>query len=57
LGFDREPSGGELHGAVSEALRRWQEQAENHALGMGQRHAARVVVRSCEGMVAQLARY
>jgi hypothetical protein len=57
LGFDREPNGNELHGAVSEALRRWQEQAENHALGTGQRHAARVVVRSCEGMVAQLARY
>jgi hypothetical protein len=57
LGFDREPTGPELHGAVSEALRRWQEQAENHALGTGQRQAARVVVRSCEGMVAQLARY
>ncbi len=57
LGFDHEPTGAELHGAVSEALRRWQEQAENHALGTGQRHAARVVVRSCEGMVAQLARY
>jgi hypothetical protein len=57
LGFDREPSGAELHGAVSEALRRWQEQAENHALGTGQRHAARVVVRSCEGIVAQLARH
>ncbi|MGB3442706.1 MAG: GTPase [Actinophytocola sp.] len=57
LGFEREASGHELHGAVSEALRRWQEQAENHALGTGQRRAARVVVRSCEGMVAQLTRY
>lgn len=57
LGFDREPTSGELHGAVSEALRRWQEQAENHALATGQRQAARVVVRSCEGMVAQLTRY
>jgi hypothetical protein len=57
LGFDHEPTGAELHGAVSDALRRWQEQAENHALGTGQRHAARIVVRSCEGMVAQLARY
>ncbi|HWM07617.1 MAG TPA: hypothetical protein VNP92_35250 [Actinophytocola sp.] len=57
LGFDHEPTGAELHGAVSEALRRWQEQAENHALGSGQRSAARVVVRSCEGMVARLARY
>jgi hypothetical protein len=57
LGFDREPSGQELHGAVSDALRRWQEQAENHALGHGQRKAARVVVRSCEGMFARIAGY
>jgi len=57
LGFEREASGHELHDAVSDALRRWQEQAENHALGTGQRRAARVVVRSCEGMVAQLTRY
>jgi hypothetical protein len=57
LGFSREASGHELHGALSDALRRWQEQAENHALGNGQRRAARVVVRSCEGMVAQLGRY
>jgi hypothetical protein len=57
LGFEREPTGAELHGAVSDALRRWQDQAENHALGTGQRQAARVVVRSCEGMVARLARY
>lgn len=57
LGFDREPSGPELHGAVADALYRWQEQAENHALSTGQRRAARMVVRSCEGMVAQLARY
>lgn len=57
LGFEREASGHELHDAVSDALRRWQEQAENHALGTVQRRAARVVVRSCEGMVAQLTRY
>jgi hypothetical protein len=57
LGFEREASGHELHDAVSDALRRWQEQAENHALGTNQRRAARVVVRSCEGMVAQLTRY
>ncbi len=57
LGFDREPGGAELHGAASEALRRWQEQSENHALGAGERRAARLVVRSCEGMVARLARY
>lgn len=57
LGFTREPTGHELHDAIADALRRWQEQAENQALGAGQRRAARVVVRSCEGMVAQLGRY
>jgi hypothetical protein len=57
LGRTQDASGHELHDAVSDALRRWQEQAENHALGTGQRRAAKVVVRSCEGMVAQLTRY
>jgi hypothetical protein len=57
LGQARDAAGHELHDAVADALLRWQEQAENHALGTGQRRAARVVVRSCEGMVAQLARY
>ena len=57
LGLTRDVAGRELQGALSDALRRWQEQAENHALGAGQRRAARVVVRSCEGMVAQLTRY
>ncbi len=57
LGFEHEASGHELHDAVSDALRRWQEQAENHALGTVQRRAARVVVRSCEGMAARLTRY
>jgi len=57
LGFTHDASGHELHDAVADALRRWQEQAENQALGEGQRRAARVVVRSCEGMVAELARY
>ncbi|HEX6358556.1 GTPase [Actinophytocola sp.] len=57
LGFTRDASGHELHDAVSDALRRWQEQAANKALGTGQRRAARIVVRSCEGMVAQLTRY
>ncbi|GAB3465952.1 P-loop NTPase family protein [Actinophytocola sediminis] len=57
LGFDRDPNGRELHGAVADALLRWQEQAENHALGHSQRRAAMVVVRSCEGMYARLSRY
>lgn len=57
LGFDREPSGLELEDALADALQRWQEQAENLALGAGQRRAARTVVRSCEGMAAELTRY
>ena len=56
LGFEHEATGHELHDAVADALRRWQEQAENLSLGAGQRQAARVVVRSCEGMAARLAR-
>ncbi|OLF17490.1 hypothetical protein BU204_11155 [Actinophytocola xanthii] len=57
LGFDRDPGGQELHAALSETLHRWQEQAENHALGHGQRQAARVVVRSCEDMYARVSGY
>jgi hypothetical protein len=58
LGFTHDdPSGHELVDALTDALRRWQEQAENHALGAGQRRAARLVVRSCEGMAAELTRY
>lgn len=60
LGFDpsdREPTERQLRGAAAEALLRWQEQAENHALGHGQRRAARVVVRSCEGMHARFSLY
>jgi hypothetical protein len=57
LGFDRDPNGQELHAALTDALRRWQEQAENHALGNGQRRAARVVVRSCEDMVVRMSGY
>ncbi|MCT2588049.1 GTPase [Actinophytocola gossypii] len=57
LGVDHAADGRELYGAVSDALLRWQEQAENHALGHAQRQAARVVVRSCEGMYAALSGY
>ncbi|HEX2132506.1 MAG TPA: hypothetical protein VHH15_13200 [Actinophytocola sp.] len=57
LGVDREADGRELRDMVFDALCRWQEQAENHALGHAQRGAARVVVRSCEGMYAALSGY
>ena len=57
LGFGRTRPATSCTTRVSDALRRWQEQAENGALGTGQRRAARVVVRSCEGMYAQLTRH
>jgi hypothetical protein len=54
LGLTPETNTHELHQALATALYRWQEQAENQALGTTQRRAAKVVVRSCEGMAAQL---
>lgn len=57
LGLARDAGHRELHGALADALRGWQEQAEDPALGAGQRSAARVVVRSCEGMVTHLSDY
>lgn len=57
LGLGREPAAPDLRGAVADALRRWQEQAENDDLGHDQRRAARIVVRSCETMFATLPDY
>ncbi|ONI79156.1 hypothetical protein ALI144C_25280 [Actinosynnema sp. ALI-1.44] len=51
LGFDREPSPGEVHATVRDALTRWREQSENPMLDSSEREAARVVVRSCEAML------
>lgn len=47
---------GELTGAAKEALARWQRRAENPLTGYEMVVAARVAVRSCEGMLAQFAR-
>ena len=58
LGFAEDDIGRrELHGVLADALHRWQDQAEDPALGAGARRAARVVVRSCEGMAAILSTY
>jgi hypothetical protein len=54
LGVDHDAAVGELWTLGSVALRRWQDQAENPLLSLDRRRAARVVVRSCEGMLAQL---
>jgi len=56
LGQPQEASPDELHNAVLDALARWRRRAENPASGRAVADACRVVVRSCEGMVARLAR-
>jgi hypothetical protein len=53
LGIDEQAAETELEEAIFDALYRWQEQAENPMLSQEQRRAARTVVRSCEGMLAQ----
>jgi hypothetical protein len=54
LGVDHDAGGAELWGLSSQALHRWQNQAEDPLLSLDQRRAAGVVVRSCEAMLAQL---
>ena len=54
LGMEYEPTADELRHVVLDALGRWREQAANPALDHGQRRAAAVVVRSCEGMLVDL---
>ena len=54
LGMEHEPTEGELRQAVLETLGRWREHAVDPALDHGQRRAAAVVVRSCEGVLARV---
>jgi hypothetical protein len=54
LGVDQDAGVAELWELSSEALHRWQNRAEDPLVNLGQRRAARVVVRSCEAMLAQL---
>ncbi|GII24865.1 dynamin family protein [Planosporangium mesophilum] len=54
LGADDDVDAGELWRLGSEALARWQNQAEDPLASLDQRRAAAVVVRSCEGMLARL---
>ncbi|WP_433268002.1 GTPase domain-containing protein [Actinosynnema sp. CS-041913] len=54
LGMEYEPTGDELRHVVLDTLGKWREQAASPALDHGQRRAASVVVRSCEGMLAGL---
>jgi hypothetical protein len=56
LGLDPDAASAQLRSAAEEALVRWQRRAENpmtvHELAV----ASRVAIRSCEGMLADLAR-
>ncbi|HKT04665.1 MAG TPA: hypothetical protein VJT31_34545, partial [Rugosimonospora sp.] len=55
LGLAHEPTEQELWSLGADALARWREQTENPALREDQRRAARIVVRSCEGLLTELA--
>ncbi|GAB3970242.1 hypothetical protein V1634_23230 [Plantactinospora veratri] len=54
LGVEHDVTGDELWARGSAAVRRWQELAEDPLRGVDQRRAARTVVRSCEGILAEL---
>ncbi|MFG1955533.1 hypothetical protein [Micromonospora sp. NPDC048830] len=54
LGVEHDTTSDQLWRLAVEALRRWQGRAEDPWLRLPQRRAARVVVRSCEGMLAAL---
>ncbi|GAA2715905.1 GTP-binding protein [Micromonospora olivasterospora] len=54
LGVEHDTTPEQLWRLAFEALRRWQGRAEDLRLLLPQRRAARVVVRSCEGMLAAL---
>jgi len=54
LGVDYAVSNRELVTLGAEALRRWQHKAESPLVSLDQRRAARIVVRSCESMLARL---
>jgi GTPase SAR1 family protein len=55
LATDEHATDAQLWGLGTEALDRWMEHAENPVLSHAQQGAARTVVRSCEGMLAELA--
>jgi hypothetical protein len=54
LGIDERAGIADLRAATLGALRVWRELSEQPPLGMGSRDAARVIVRTCEGMLADL---
>lgn len=54
LGLPAEATVDDLRNAVYDELGQWRAQAESPLLGAAQRDAARTVVRSCEGLLADL---
>jgi hypothetical protein len=54
LGLDGQAAPDDVRNAVYDELGRWRAQAESPLLGTAERAAARTVVRSCEGMLADL---
>lgn len=54
LGVDHDATAAQLWRLCSGVLAQWQERAEDPLLSLDQRRAARVVSRSCEGMLARL---
>ncbi len=56
LGTDREADPAQLRAAALEALGRWQRRAESPLSGRSVADAARIIVRSCEGLLADLPR-
>ncbi|MGQ0629733.1 MAG: dynamin family protein [Sporichthyaceae bacterium] len=54
LGLPITASTGEIREGATEAMTRWRRRAENPAATRGAADAARVIVRSCEGIIAAL---
>lgn len=52
LGLPAGAGHAEVHDAAGEALRRWRRRAESPLTGRASAEAARIVVRSCEGLLA-----
>ncbi|WFE53531.1 GTPase [Micromonospora sp. WMMD1155] len=55
LGVEHEATAQRLWEVASDAQWRWRDRAEGPLLPLAQRRGAQVVVRSCEGMIAELA--
>ncbi|MEQ3554921.1 dynamin family protein [Pseudonocardia nematodicida] len=57
LGLPDDVGPGDVHDAATEALRRWRRRAESPLTGRASAEAARIVVRSCEGLLATRSRH